>query len=170
MDESDDAFRAAKRTVEIIENSISKENKSQNFQRKNNEKDNYVPKIIAFHSTEHKTLAEKVGPYLPSATMGARHTIQPIDYSKLREENILHGKKILKKTEKVFDEKDIDIETRLIEDKKPEEYIEKAVEKEDFELVVLGSKGEHSKLEQIFSGTVAQKVVNEVPCDILIVR
>ncbi len=44
------------------------------------------------------------------------------------------------------------------------------MEEENFDLIVLGSKGEHSKLEQIFSGTIAQKVVNDVPCDVLIVR
>jgi nucleotide-binding universal stress UspA family protein len=169
MDNSDDAFRAAKRTVEIVEDLISKEDNSQNIKREINEKDNYLPKIIVFHSTEHRKLADKIALYIPSS-FGSSYAIPAVDYRKLQEAYILHGKKILEKTENLFSERDIDIETRLIKDEKPEDYIEKVVEKENIDLVVIGSKGEHSKLEQIFSGTIAQKVVNEIPCDILVVK
>jgi len=114
-------------------------------------------------------LFEKIAIYVPSS-FGVSYSIPPVDYKKIQEEYELHGKKILEKTNKLFGENNIDIETRLITDEKPEDYIEKVVEKENIDLVVLGSKGEHSKLEQIFSGTIAQKVLNDVPCDVLIVR
>jgi len=169
MDNSDDAFRAAKRTVEIVKNQNFKEKNLQNIKQENNTSDSESPEIIAFHSTNHRKLFEKIAIYVPSS-FGVSYSIPPVDYKKIQEEYELHGKKILEKTNKLFGENNIDIETRLITDEKPEDYIEKVVEKENIDLVVLGSKGEHSKLEQIFSGTIAQKVLNDVPCDVLIVR
>lgn len=44
------------------------------------------------------------------------------------------------------------------------------VEEENFDLVVLGDQGQHSKLERIFLGTVAEGIVNNAQCDVLIVR
>jgi nucleotide-binding universal stress UspA family protein len=161
MDNSDDAFRAAERTVKII--------KGQNLKETNIQKISKHPKIIAFHSTDHHGMSEEIALYVPSS-FGVSYSIPPVDYRKIQEEYKLHGKKILEKTKKLFDENNIDIETRLITDEKPKDYIERTVEKENIDLVVLGSKGEHSKLEQIFSSTIAQQVVNDVPCDVLIVR
>jgi nucleotide-binding universal stress UspA family protein len=160
MDNSDDSFRAAKRTVELLEDQKLEEAKS----KKSN-----LSEIIVFHSTEHRKLSEKIALYIPSS-FGTTYTIPPVDYRKLQKEYELHGEKILKKAERLFDKHNIDVETRLITDEKPEDYIEKAIEEEEVDLVVLGSKGEHSKLEQLFTGGIAQKVVNDVPCDILIVR
>lgn len=48
-------------------------------------------------------------------------------------------------------------------------YITNILEKEYFELIVLGSKG-HSTLERIFAGLVTQEILNDVYCDLLIVR
>lgn len=151
MDNSDDAFRAANRLIDLIKNV------------------DYSPEIFAFHSGEHVSFFEKIPIRAPSS-FGASYSIPPVDYRKLQEEYENHGKKILKKTEELFEKNTINIETRLIKDEKPEDYIEKVVEDENIDLVVLGSKGEHSKLEQIFSGTISQKVINDVPCDVLIVR
>ncbi|MBD3187947.1 hypothetical protein GF325_14010 [Candidatus Bathyarchaeota archaeon] len=80
------------------------------------------------------------------------------------------GRVILGKTTKLFEEHDIPVETRLITDMDPEEYALEAIEKDEFDLVVIGCKGDHSKLERIFLGTTAQKLVNEAGCDVLIVR
>jgi nucleotide-binding universal stress UspA family protein len=153
MDNSDDAFRGAKTALELVKN--------QNGTK--------LPEIIAFHSTEHRNLSEKIALYVPSS-FGLNYTIPPTDYRKIKKEYELYGKKILKKVEEIFEKNNIDIKTRLITDEKPEDYIEKVVEENNIDLVVLGSKGEHTKIEQIFSGTIAQKVVNNVPCDVLIVR
>jgi len=169
MDNSNDAFRAATRVVEIVKDQNSKRKIDQNITQETTMIINNSPEIIAFYSTEHQKLSEKIALYMPSS-FGRGYTIPSVDYRKLQEEYELYGKKILKKTEKPFTENNIDIETRLIKDKGPEDYIAKVVEEENIDLVVLGSKGEHSKLEQIFSGTITQKVVNNVPCDILIVR
>jgi nucleotide-binding universal stress UspA family protein len=169
MDNSDDAFRAAERTVEIVKGQNLKEINVQKDDQEKNVRDTNQPQIIAFHSTEHRKLSEKIALYVPSS-FGATYSIPVTDYRKLQEEYEVHGKKILKKIETLFDKNNIDIETRLITDQKPEDYIEKTVEEENIDLVVIGSKGEHSKLEQIFSSTIAEKVLNDVSCDILIVK
>lgn len=127
MDNSDDAFRAVKKIVEIVKN--------QNFKEKNIG-DIKPPEIIAFHSTEHRKLSEKLALYVPSS-FGSTYSIPPTDYKKIQEEHILHGNKILKKTTALFDKNKRDLETQLITDEKPEDYIGKAVKEEDIDLVVL---------------------------------
>ncbi len=169
MDNSDDAFRAARRVVEIVKDQNSKRKIAQNNKQEVSMKVKNSLEVVAFHSTEHRKLPEKIALCVPSS-FGPSYSIPSVDYRKLQEEYELHGTKILKKIEEIFEKNHIDIETRLISDEEPEDYIEKVVEEENFDLIVLGSKGEHSKLEQIFSGTIAQKVVNDVPCDVLIVR
>jgi len=173
MDNSDNAFRAARRIMEIVKDSKPKRmdtltDKERKDERKD-VKENDLPDIIAFHSSEHQSFLEKIPISAPSS-FGSSYAIPLADYKKIQEEYKLHGIRILKRTEEIFDRNHIDIETRLINDEKPEDYIEKVVEHENIDLVVLGSKGEHSKLEQIFSGTIVQKVVNDVPCDVLIIR
>ncbi len=43
-------------------------------------------------------------------------------------------------------------------------------EEENFDLVILGCRGKHSKLKRTFLGTIPDKVINNAPCDVLIVR
>lgn len=80
------------------------------------------------------------------------------------------GEKLLKSTKKKFGTAQDLVETRLIEDISPEDYITKIVEEEDVELVVLGSRGQHSKIKKVFLGTVSTKVVKNAPCDVWIVK
>jgi nucleotide-binding universal stress UspA family protein len=161
MDDSEDSLRAAKKVIDLVKNGECIEDK---------QKINHAsPEIVAFHSIDHN-MFPKFMPIPVASGFGPRYSIPAVDYRKLEEEYRVHGKKILNKTKELFEKENIDIETRLIEDEKPEEYIENAVEKEDYDLIALGSKGEHSKLEQIFTESVAQKVLNDIQCDILVVR
>ena len=88
----------------------------------------------------------------------------------IKDENKKIGKKILDDTKDIFAKANKAIETRLIKDEDPEDYIMRIVEEEDFDLVALGSKGEHSRLKEIFMGSIAQKVLNDASCDVLVVR
>lgn len=157
MDNSEIAFHAAERVLNLVENNSIEETKKE------------YSKIIVFHSTKHHILPDVMPITVPSA-FGASYAVPSVDYRKIEEDYKFHGKKILDKTREIFKKRNIDIETRLITEEKPEDYIERIVEEEDFDLVVLGSKGEHSKLEQIFSGSIVERAINEVHCDILIVR
>lgn len=141
IDGSDHANNAAKQVAE--------------FQKKWNSK------VVIFHSIKLDRLPSEVYPdfkFLASI------------YSNFEELCKEAGKHLLDKTKKKFDEAQSSIETRLIEDEAPEDYIKNIVKEENFDLVVLGAKGHHSKIKEILLGTVLTKVVKCVQCDILIVK
>ena len=162
MDNSDDSFRAAKKVIDLIQNG------SKNITQETEDKKK-MPEITAFHSIKHHGFPKSWPIRVPSA-YGNSYTIPTVDFNKLEREYKEHGKKILDKTEKMFEKEKIPIETRLIDDKKPEDYISEIVQEENFDLVALGCKGEHSKLEEIFIGSIAHNALNNVDADLLIVR
>ncbi|MFX1573729.1 MAG: universal stress protein [Promethearchaeota archaeon] len=110
--------------------------------------ENFDGEIVAFHSVAHNIAK--------NSTRSASDAQE--------------GKEILNKVEKLFKKANISVETRLISDMHPEEYIKKAVENEGFNLVVLGSTGKHKKLEQVLLGSIPSKVINNVLCDVLVVK
>jgi nucleotide-binding universal stress UspA family protein len=87
----------------------------------------------------------------------------------IHQDQITSGKNSLEKVKKLFDEANISIETRLINYKEPSEYIKEKVKEEGFDLVILGCKGEHSRVQRVM-GTVPENVLEKVPCDVLIVK
>lgn len=162
MDNSEDAFRAANRVIDMVkngENSIT--------DRKPEIKND--TRVVAFHSIKHRGFPKTLPIAIPSS-FGNVYTVPTVDYDKLEQEYREHGEKILNRVREKFNKANIPIETRLIEDEKPEDYISKVVDEEEFDLVALGCKGEHSKLEEIVLGTVAHDVLNNVDSDLLIVR
>jgi len=141
--------------------------------------------IVIFHSIKH--WLEKVSPpshgwtvpYVSDAYYGPTSTTTPVqikgeEFSNIKRlstfevenmgENILSGKKA------IFDELQIPVKIRLITKDYPEDYIQRIVPKKKFDLVVVGIKGIHSKLSQIFLGSVAESVVKNAPCDILVIK
>jgi len=150
MDGSDDAKRAAARVLDLQEPGVTK--------------------IAAFHSYEHHMIPRTIPLTVPNINPTI-YTIPGAEYSKIAEQYKQLGQRILKETKELFLNADIEIETRLIADEEPEDYINRITKEENFDLVVLGCKGDHSKLKQIFMGSVAQKVLNsDTPADILTVR
>ena len=91
-------------------------------------------------------------------------------YSSIEEVYQEAGKRLLSKTKRMFGENQSSVETRLIEDEPPGDYIKRVVEKENFDLVILGSRGQHSKVKNVLLGTVSSKVSKRAPCDVLIVK
>ncbi|TFG26461.1 MAG: universal stress protein [Promethearchaeota archaeon] len=143
MDNSEDAKRAAKRAMEF-----AKRDKS---------------KVIAFHSVLHHLSEMNLG-FSGIGNAGSAVSLT------IHQDYIKAGNELLKATEKMFKEANIEIESRLIYDIAPEDYIEQIVDEENFDLVILGCQGEHSKLERVFLGTVPEKVINSANCDVLIIR
>ena len=84
-------------------------------------------------------------------------------------ERLTVAKGALSEVKRLFEGSKAAVETRVVSDKEPDDYIRDAVEKEGFDLVILGCTGEHSKIKR-FMGTVPAKVINDAPCDVLIVR
>ena len=141
---TDGSFHAKNAAEQVVE-----------FQKKWNSK------VVIFHSIKHHKIPAGFFP----------HESLPIElYQNIEEASKKAGQHILNKTGEIFNKAGLSIETRLIEDIEPEVYIRRIVEQENFDLVVLGSKGQHSKLKEILLGTVSVNVVKSAPCDVLIVK
>jgi len=154
MDDSDAAFNAANKVLDLFSNGTDKKGN--------------IPEIVAFHSIEHHKFPKYMPIMVPSG-FGGRYTVPAVDYRKIQEEYRRHGEAILEKTEEIFEKEKIEIETRLIDDEKPEDYIKKIVDEEHFDLVAIGNAGEHSKLGEFLLGSVTQEIVKAAPCDILVI-
>ncbi|TFG16949.1 MAG: universal stress protein [Promethearchaeota archaeon] len=154
MDDSKAAFNAANKVLDLFSNGTDKERN--------------IPEIVAFHSIEHHKFPKYMPIMVPSG-FGGRYTVPAVDYRKIQEEYRRHGEEILGKTKEIFEKEKIEIETRLVDDEKPEDYIKKVVDEEHFDLVVIGNTGEHSKLGEFLLGSVTQEIVKAAPCDILVI-
>lgn len=119
--------------------------------------------VVVFHSVVHHMYE-----LLPNISFaGASNAL--ISYT-IHEDYVNIARKILNDVETRFKDEGLEVETRLLFDILPEDYIKKVAAEENFDLVILGSKGKHSKLREVFLGTIPDRVINEAPCDVLIVR
>ena len=148
IDGSEDSFRAAERVKEI---------------------GNDRTKVVIFNALEdhfyEKLATMSVSPFpspMPNAPI-----VTPAHLSASKK---AAAKKILEKAKKIFRGTLVPVELRLIEDEDPEDYMLNVIKEEGFDLVVIGCEGEHSAFKRVFLGTIATKLVNEAPCDVLIVR
>lgn len=103
-------------------------------------------KVIAFHSTEHRKSDSDA------------------------KDNEEHSKKVFSEVEKLLKEANILFEKRLITDINAEDYIKDIVEKENISLVVLGYSGKHGILKRRILGSIPTQVMNNVLCNLLIVK
>jgi len=118
-------------------------------------------KVLIIHSIKDNRLPSDIYPNIESLYS---------KYSTLEEVYQEAGKRLLNKTKNMFGENQKSVETRLIENEPPEDYIRRVVEEENFDLVILGSRGQHSKVKKVLLGTVSSKVSKNAPCDVLIVK
>jgi nucleotide-binding universal stress UspA family protein len=118
-------------------------------------------------------------PYASDAYFGRTSTSTPVlikgeefpNIKRLSELEVQQiGESILEEKKAIFEELQVPAKTLLITDDYPEEYIERVVKKKKFDLVVVGIKGIHSKISQIFLGSVAEDTVKNAPCDVLVIR
>lgn len=124
--------------------------------------------VIAFHSIEHH-MAPRILSAMNSFFYPASSVAVP-DYIKIEEESIAKGNILLDKIKAIFEMENGQIDIRLVEDVSPKHYIEKTVDSEEFDLVLIGCKGEHTKLGELLLGSVAHDAVNNAKCDVLVVR
>ena len=81
-----------------------------------------------------------------------------------------HDKKVFAEIKRIFEEANLSVETRLITDQDPEDYIINIVEKENINLVVLGYSGKHGIIKRRILGSIPTQVMNNVACDVLVVK
>lgn len=146
LDGSDNSIRAVKKVIE--------------FQKE------WDCKVVLFHSIKHPININMVS-IMPLAAPYYSSTFVEVKQENL---NIEWSKMILKQAKNMFNEVNLPVSVRLIKDEMPEDYIERIVEEEDFDLVVLGFKGYHSKLRENVIGSVTQKVVRYSSCDVFIIK
>ena len=84
--------------------------------------------------------------------------------------NYYKSKNFLRKKEEIFEEANIPVELRLIGDENPDEYIERMIEEEDFDLIVLGLKSVSSKHNPFKISTVVKKIIDNAPCDVFVIE
>ncbi|MFW9894500.1 MAG: universal stress protein [Candidatus Thorarchaeota archaeon] len=80
------------------------------------------------------------------------------------------GWNILNRKKEMFETANIPVKIRLIEDEDPDEYILRVIKEENFDLVVIGNRGIHSKLREILIGSVAENVIINSSCDVLVIK
>lgn len=78
------------------------------------------------------------------------------------------GKRILEEARKVFQERGVEPETRL-QRGHPSTCIIKTAAEEDFDMVVMGSRG-LSGFKKLLLGSVSNAVVQEARCNVLVVK
>lgn len=140
-DGSDHANNAAEKTVE--------------FQRI------WDSEVVIIHSIKDNRLPSELYPNIDALYS---------KFSSIEEVYQEAGKRLLSKTKRMFGEKQLLVETRLIENEPPADYIRRVVEEEKFDLVILGSRGQHSKVKNVLLGTVSSKVSKNALCDVLIIK
>ena len=116
--------------------------------------------VVVFHSVMHHMV-------MPAA-YSSGYALQM--YMDVEEVENRDGKKILDQAKVKFNKANAPAKFDLITYENPEQYIERIVEVEQFDLVVLGVKGTHSKLKQAITGSITKKVVKKAPCDVLVVK
>jgi len=149
VDGSEDSVRAAKRVEEIGDDKT---------------------KVVMFNAIEdhfYEKLASISVPPVPGAVPMAP-IVTPTELTAAKKAS---AEKILKTVkEEIFKGTLVPVELRIIEEEDPDEYMLNIIEEEGFDLVAIGCEGEHSAFRRVFLGTIANKLVNEAPCDVLIVR
>ena len=87
------------------------------------------------------------------------------DEEKIKE----RGEKVMEKTKEVFDEAGIQVETKYFIYGHPSKAILETAEKENFDLIIMGSHGPGG-IKRFILGSVADRVCSHAPCPVFIVR
>jgi nucleotide-binding universal stress UspA family protein len=127
----------------------------------------YDSELFIFHSIEHKMIPKSIS--LPRIPFGPAsvYRIPKLDYEKLRQAYVNKGKEILDRAKQKFENNNSKVKTELITDMTPEDYA--ISQSKNFDLILLGKKGDHQMVEKTF-GTIAEKVMHDADCTVMIVK
>ncbi len=125
-------------------------------------------KIVVIHAIEYQSIPQLMPltiPFQPTF----EYAMPAIDYARLKEQYHKAGQRVIDEAKEAYAKQNASAEFRLVETTNPADYVKNSVVKEGFDLVIIGCKG-HKKLESIFIGSFAQKMLNELKCDVLVIR
>ncbi len=107
----------------------------------------------------------------PVSTYPQERAVDPIVLQKFYEDA---GKAVIAHAKKVLEDlnlgSEVNVTYQLELEFSPEDFAVDYAKKNKIDLVIVGCKGHHGRLRRALLGTVASKIVNEVPCQVLVVR
>jgi nucleotide-binding universal stress UspA family protein len=128
--------------------------------------------LFVFHSVRHHYNLP-VFPLAPAMGMQSPMMYNSVNEDSLREMYQESGRQILDQARQAVEEQDPEfaesvtyiLETELA----PHEYVESFVKENGVDLVIVGCYGHHSGVKHL-TGTVATRILNTAPCQVLVVR
>jgi nucleotide-binding universal stress UspA family protein len=129
--------------------------------------------LIVFHAIPHHYQPPML-PIPPFATLSPVPREPQMDPIQLKDFYADAGKAVLKHAEDYLEGleygSDLKVEYQLEMDVSPEEFAANFASENRVDLIVVGCNGHHSRLRRALVGTVATKIANEAPCQVLVVR
>ncbi len=130
--------------------------------------------LHVFHAVAHHYQLPIIPfPLLPApvSTYPQEKAVDPVVLQKYYEDA---GKAVMAHAKKFLEDLKLGIEVKIkyqLElDISPEEFAVDYAKKNKIDLIIVGCKGHHGRLRRALLGTVALKIVNEAPCQVLVVR
>ncbi len=129
--------------------------------------------LHVFHAVAHHYQPTLPFPLLPQTTptLPQERQVDPEALQKFYEDA---GKAIIAQAKKTIGDLklgiDGEIDYHLELEISPEAFAVDYANKNNVDLIVVGCKGHHSRARRVLLGTVASKIVNEAPCQVLVVR
>ncbi len=130
--------------------------------------------LHVFHAIAHHFQIPTIPfPFMPtpSSTYTPEKTVDPLVLQKHYEDA---GKAVMAHAKKFLEDQKLGIEGKVTYqlelDISPEDFAIDYAKKRKIDLIIVGCKGHHGRLRRALLGTVALKIVNEAPCEVLVVR
>ena len=120
----------------------------------------FKSKVTAVHVTTHECMHPE---------LKAQYRLPPAILHRIEEVYLKSGKKILRKTEDLFRENGIEVESRLITCEDPAESVIELVKDEGYDLIVIGNRAGHQS-ERYALGSVTEKIARHAECSVFIVK
>jgi nucleotide-binding universal stress UspA family protein len=121
---------------------------------------NFKSKVTVIHVISHELMHPE---------LELRHKVPSSVRSEISSWFSQVGKKIVWEAEALFKEEGIEFNARVVEHADPAETILRLVKDEDYDLVVMGNRGE-TEAEVFSLGSVAKKVSRHAECPVFIVK
>ncbi len=121
---------------------------------------NFKSKITVIHVVSHDLL---------HARLELHYQVPPSVLSEITNWLSQAGRKVLSEAEALFKEEGIEVNVRIVEYADPAETILRTVKDEEYDLVVMGNRGE-TEVEVFSLGSIAEKVSRHAECPVLIVK
>ena len=126
----------------------------------------FESELHIFHAIKHHYEPS----YIQIPFVGLTQPKPSLDLGQLQKHYVEAGKQVIENAKRRVEEAGLTAVYHLEQMISPADFAKKFVEENDVDLIVVGCKGHHSKIRNLVIGSVADKVLRSVPCEVLIVR